>query len=937
MRLVKVPCAALIVLVVSLWLAPGGRAQESAGADHASNDLARQAQALLDLSERQNRDNHALALQTAQQSLALWQAAGDSVGLARAYAHIGRCYFAQSELPEAIQHYERALQLWRDMNNPQEQAEVLIMLGYIEERKGEWQNAISLLTQAQSLIEEKNDPIMLGQIASGLGYIFSENGAPENGLVQYQRALDYYRQVPNVDYYKQNLWTLGSTYYLQGDYPKAIASLQQALDGLAPDSLHAALCHEYLGRVYLAAGAYPAALEHLQAALPIYTRGVNPQEVALVHGLMGQVYQQQGQLERARQNYRQALTTFGKLSDRLNQAAIDYALGRLELRSGNYDAAEDYLRQSIEATENIRRVATSSDLTAAFSATVHERYETYIECLMRKQQAAPAQNLAVHAFETSELARARSLVELLRATETNLVPGLDPQLAEQEKSLRQMLRVKEDDKVALLGRAYKQEEVAALEAEQAGLEAQYKQITDTIRARYPAYEQIASPVAWDLQRIQTQVVADDQTVLLEYSLGAERSYVWAVTRDNIASYELPAQAQIGAAAQKVYNLLATQPDAETENRLTQATQALSQMVLSPVAAELNKRRVIVVADGALNYIPFQVLPAPAANGESLIANYEVVNAPSASILGELQAETARRRPATKLLAAFGDPVFASNYAQRKDTNGGEQIAAMQTLASERWPHALRGIELAGDAFDPASIKPLFYAKSELANLRRLAPAGTSFVAADFDATRARLQSTDLTGVAILHFATHGFLNPAKPEFSGLMLSTVDRNGQAQDGFIGLQDIYNLHAPVELVVLSACRTALGKEMRGEGLIGLTRGFMYAGATSVVASLWKVDDEATTELMKHFYSNMLQQGMPPAAALRAAQNSIRQQPQWHAPYYWAAFTLQGQYRQVIKVTPGDARPMYAQLIIGVVLLALLPAAAWQYRRRRRLRRA
>src|ERR1041384_7580858 len=149
MRLVKVRCAALIVLVVSLWLAPGGRAQESSGADHAANDLARQAQALLDLSERQNHDNHALALQTAQQSLALWQAAGDSVGLAHAYAHIGRCYFAQSELPEAIQHYERALQLWRDMNNPQEQAEVLIMLGYIEERKGEWQNAILLLTQAQ--------------------------------------------------------------------------------------------------------------------------------------------------------------------------------------------------------------------------------------------------------------------------------------------------------------------------------------------------------------------------------------------------------------------------------------------------------------------------------------------------------------------------------------------------------------------------------------------------------------------------------------------------------------------------------------------------------------------------------------------------------------------------------------------------------------------
>ena len=152
------------------------------------------------------------------------------------------------------------------------------------------------------------------------------------------------------------------------------------------------------------------------------------------------------------------------------------------------------------------------------------------------------------------------------------------------------------------------------------------------------------------------------------------------------------------------------------------------------------------------------------------------------------------------------------------------------------------------------------------------------MATGFEATNEKLQSTDLTKYAILHFATHGILNPNHPENSGLILSTVKPNGQPQEGFVGLQDIYRLRAPVDLVVLSACRTGLGKDVRGEGLIGLTRGFMYAGASSVVASLWKVDDEATAELMKRFYANMLQGGMTPAAALRAAQNSIRQQPQW-----------------------------------------------------------
>lgn len=355
------------------------------------------------------------------------------------------------------------------------------------------------------------------------------------------------------------------------------------------------------------------------------------------------------------------------------------------------------------------------------------------------------------------------------------------------------------------------------------------------------------------------------------------------------------------------------------------------MVLAPVAAQLNKRRIIVVADGALNYIPFQFLPSPTGNGERMVAGYEVVNAPSASILGQLRQETTRRQAPAKLLAAFGDPVFASNYALRKDEGAGGLVASLQPPASKDSRHALRDIELKEDSFDPSVIQPLVYAKDELANLRDVARGGETFVAADFDATRERLQSTDLTQYAILHFATHGFLNPKRPEISGLMLSTVTRQGQTQDGFVGLQDIYNLHAPVDLVVLSACRTALGKDVRGEGLIGLTRGFMYAGASSVVASLWKVDDEATAELMKRFYANMLQGKMTPAEALRAAQNSIRQQPRWRSPYYWAAFTLQGEYRQVIKSTPAAATHVYAKIIAVVALLSLFAGAGFWYRRR------
>ncbi len=906
---------------------------KASGGGQTEEEAVRQAKELLALSGQQNKENHTRALQTAEQALTLLRTTTDKAETARAYAQVGRCYLARRDLPEAIENYRQALQLWGELNDTREQAGTLIMLGFTSARMGEWLNAISLLTQAQGLIKESDDPVFLGQIASGLAYIFNESGLPERGLEQYKRALAYYRLTPDEHDDTRMLFTLGDTYTLLRNYPEALNYFRQALATFKPNSLDEAQCHEYIGRVYLATGEHEAALPHLEFALARYVRADNQNDEAQVRALLAQIYQQQGRLDRARQYYRQALSTFDKLSDRINQAAVNYGLGQLELKSENYDAAEKYLQQSIKATEDVRRIPTSSDLTVAFSATVYERYEKYVEFLMRRHEARPSEGLAVRAFETSELARARALAELLRETQTNLVPGLDPQLAEREKSLRQSLRVKEDYRVALLGKkSYGKEELAALEAELARLEAEYKEVNEIIRARYPSYGQLTQPAAWDLRQIQEQVIADDETVLLEYSLGADRSYVWAVTRDSFKSYELPARPLINEAARRVYDTLVSLPSAEPADEVSPAAEELSRMILSPVAGELNKRRIIVVADGALNYIPFQSLPSPSGNRELLVAGYEVVNAPSASILGELRQEAARRQPAAKMLAAFGDPVFEANYAQRKADTGGDHLASAHSLQDERFRHALRDIELKGDAYDPSAIQPMFYNKQEMAYLRRVASEDETFVAAGFDASREQLRGTDLSKFAILHFATHGFLDPDHPENSGLMLSTVDRNGQVRNGFVGLQDIYSLRAPVDLVVLSACRTALGKEVRGEGLIGLTRGFMYAGASCVLASLWKVDDEATAELMQLFYGNLLERGMTPAEALRAAQNSMRQQPQWRSPYYWAAFTLQGEYRQVIKSPRAAAASSIYPKLIGVVgLLGLLLAAAWWFRKR------
>jgi len=266
----------------------------------------------------------------------------------------------------------------------------------------------------------------------------------------------------------------------------------------------------------------------------------------------------------------------------------------------------------------------------------------------------------------------------LRRTGTNLLVRLDPELAKQEKSLRLLIRSKKDGRVSLVSKNSNKEELDRLEAELAQLEEQYKSVSATISERYPAYEQITQPRVWDLARIQEHVISDDDTVLLEYILSPDKSYVWAITRNSFNAHEIIGD--IGKAAETIYNL-AKEPAKGNENQLTQAAQSLSQMVLAPVASQLHKRRVIVIADGVLNYIPFQMLPSPLSNSEPLVAQHEIINAPSASILGELREEVAGRGVRSKVLAAFGNPALGS--------------AQQSAKASDR----SRDIVLSGDDFD----------------------------------------------------------------------------------------------------------------------------------------------------------------------------------------------------------------------------------------------
>jgi CHAT domain-containing protein len=297
----------------------------------------------------------------------------------------------------------------------------------------------------------------------------------------------------------------------------------------------------------------------------------------------------------------------------------------------------------------------------------------------------------------------------------------------------------------------------------------------------------------------------------------------------------------------------------------------------------------VVPDGALPYIPFDALFAP--GGRRLIEDHNVVSVVSLSSLKLMRDRTKGRALAPKLVAVFADPVFGSGDER---VTGGSKTAAAAVDGVESTSSATPEVTRSANDVGLAKLDRLASTRREAAAIAALAPAKTRLEGLDFDASLAAVNDPHLADYRIVHFATHGLMNSRDPRLSGLVFSLVDRQGRPQDGFLRAGDAANLKLAADLVVLSACQTALGKELRGEGLLGLARAFMYAGAPRVIASLWQVADSATTDLMTSFYQSLLRERVPASEALRTAKLRLLRNPLRAAPYYWAGFTLEGDWR-------------------------------------------
>jgi len=518
--------------------------------------------------------------------------------------------------------------------------------------------------------------------------------------------------------------------------------------------------------------------------------------------------------------------------------------------------------------------------------------------LMRLHQQRPSDGFDTAALQASENARARSLLELLMEASAQIRQGADVSLVEREQQVRQAISVKAEQQMRLLNVKHTDEDATNISRDLDALATEYEGIQAKIRQTSPRYAALTQPVPLSLKEIQSQLL-DENTVLLEYSLGEANSYVWAIRPNSLKTFTLPKRTEIEEAARRVYDLVTAsdrnvpgESIAQQQKRLLQAEAdspdaiaALSRMLLGPVASELKNKRLLIVAEGVLQYVPFSALTDPDEGATPLIVKHEIVTLPSASVLGVLRRESKERRPAPKSVAVFADPVFDTQDAR---LTGKSQVAA-HAEADEA-----REVKRSASESGLSEFPRLRFSREEANQIMKFASRNNSLEALDFSASRAAATSTELQNYRIVHFATHGIINSRHAELSGVVLSLVDQNGKPQNGFLRLYDIYNMNLKADLVVLSACQTALGRDIKGEGLIGLTRAFMYGGATRVVASLWQTDDRGSAVLMSRFYEGLLSRGLSPAAALRSAQISMSQDKRWHNPRYWAAFTIQGEWK-------------------------------------------
>ncbi len=766
----------------------------------------------------------------------------------------GFLHHRSAETDQAFLAYFQALQVFRKHGNIIQEGRTLLNIGMLCQDLGHFQLAMDFTYDALECLAGSGVPWEQTAI-NNLGVLYEALGELKKALDHHLRALASGRYEDMQTRTKMTM-NVGALYQRLGDRENAQHMYDLALE-LAEEyelETNKQEIFQIIGEFYLDANNVKKALAFLKLV-----ENQNSGQIQFSYGrALVQTWQASGNiqdLEKAVQHFEAALAwSRGRNDPRLEINCLFFLAQTYDRLGKNKPIA--LIDRAIEMVESQREEVVDANLRNAFFASNQNLSDLKISILMNRHSSEPKaghQNAALHQFEK---ATARHLLDVL-AAETGGSNDYSHYLLFNkywEARLEQA-----QDLESAEGNTAQQLELAIMEKTMA-------------RSRSSA--EISSANILQVNQIQDEM-PDSRTLILEYHLGEKTSYLWAVSKDGVQAFDLPPRAQLEAEISQAVGAIRKVNDSdEVRKKQEKAMKSLSKNLLAPLSLE-NINRVAIVANGSLQQLPFGALPVTNSSGEKLllIDMVEVVYLPSASVLAAMRKEHEGRKPPKKLLLAFADPIFSTEQQPVQIS-----LRSAEKKGKTDWaPLPLTGFE----------------ARRIVARALESNEKKTSRIISGFEATRAAVLSPEPEQYRILHFATHGYVDSQNPSRSSLIFSLYDRNRKPRNGYLTLQDITWLKLNADLVVLSACDTALGKEVRGEGLISLARGFMVAGAPRVVATLWQVADDTTAVLMDHFYEKMFVDNLSPAASLRSAQLAMKERfPD--RPYYWAGFVLIGDWQ-------------------------------------------
>lgn len=822
--------------------------------------------------------------ETALPAIALAQA--PSIELS-AWVNVGRANDVLGEPAKALAAYGRAEQLYAATGDELGMARTLNNRGVLARQLGLYEQALEFYSRSFTIFERLGERRWRARTLGNLGVLFAELGDGERARQHLERALAAWRELGDRPGESVALTQLGRHFGLAGEPAKAAEHYRLALAIDRQGGSRRAQALSLAGLAGALSESPSAQGGSAGEALPLFGEAIgllraegDRANLAYILCKQGQAAQQAGELEAAGAALEESARLARANGLRAAEVCAEKEQAELLSRQGDPAGALARLEQALEVADGLRRELVSPDLRASYSRIERQAYEQYVAVFMARHRADPAAGFAGRALEASERARARTFVELLAEARADLRGGASPEKAADLAAAVSRLAAKNERAQAAAG-----EEKSRLESEMLQIEREIDRLRTEIRRENPRWASLERPPVPSAEAMRG--LLDPDTVLLVYFLAEERSYLFRVDPGKVEAFELAPRRAIETAARRFYEELSS-----AGREPSSAGAEVARLVLGPLEGRLDGRRLVVVPDGALAYLPFGALPlrgGARAGGELLLDGRSVVHLPSIAALEQLRASGPRAEPtasvASQPIAIFADPVYdpadprvrgASPPAGRPVALAGTGGEAVVTRAGEAAsPHWAR---LAGSRHEAETIAALL---------------PQAQVATDFAARRDNVLGDRLASFRIVHFATHGSIDAARPALSGLVLSTVDAEGRPIEGMLRLDDIYGMRLGADLVVLSGCRTALGEEIRGEGLVGISRGFFYAGAKRVLASLWPVEDFATAALMQSFYE-ALAAGQPPEKALRMAQSKLREQRRTRDPRAWAGFVLLGDWR-------------------------------------------